>query len=192
MDRVTISIQVQRQQTSELLQTINTDMDDVVEKKEIVNDYIYRYREHQFKCSLELGLEPKATLGWDVAFKETPATYKGVEVALVTVNAKPQGSPLAEFGISSAPCTVEIKRQPCYTLLCNAVQGLGTINSNPQNKRTKDLCFQVLVPPECLSSSGLLDGKLEGASCIRARLRSRCWRSPPPSLLSCWLTCSHS
>jgi hypothetical protein len=85
-------------------------------------------QEHQFKISLDVGLSPKATFGWDGAFKQEPASSGGeVELPLVTIRTKTHTPVRAEFGLSSAPCTVEITRQPRNTLLCNEALSLGEL-----------------------------------------------------------------
>lgn len=84
-----------------------------------------RYQEHTFKTNLELSLNPKATLAWDAASKQSPGSVGMVEVPVVTVRPQTHAPVHADFGDGSSPCTVEIMRQPRHTLLCNAISSLG-------------------------------------------------------------------
>ncbi|WIA40365.1 hypothetical protein OEZ86_013729 [Tetradesmus obliquus] len=164
MDRVWLSLEVQKLDGSshEPLQTVNcNETDYVVERRTIQNDYHYKYKEHVFK-SLEMGLVPKGTLGWEASFKQLPGSAGVVEVPLVSVKTQAQSQVPAEFGSQdSSPCTVEVTRQPRNTLLSNAVASLRNIKTNPGNKAIDVLCYQVALTPDCLSSSGhLLADKL--------------------------------
>jgi len=85
-----------------------------------------RYKEKVFKSSLNIAAAAISTaLGMDIAVKEAPVVAVGVQLPMVTVNPEAQGEIEAGF---STPCTVDIVREPLYTMLCGADADLGKAN----------------------------------------------------------------
>lgn len=102
-----------------------------------------RCRDCTLKSSLTGAAAPSGMLGLDCAFKEVAVGTPGAKLELLTVDPAAQAA-VGEWGHGS-PCTVDVRRQPLNTLLCNGTDQLG------ECKHSSCLCGGCIT---CLTGGG--------------------------------------